>query len=83
MDCKQIEEILKAALQLEEVRVTTDGSHYQVLAVGECFEGMSRIKQQQAIYAPLMEQITSGALHALSIKTFTPTQWKREKVFNM
>ncbi|WP_372870307.1 BolA family protein [Shewanella sp.] len=83
MDCKQIEEILTQALGLDEVHVTTDGSHYQVIAVGECFDGMSRIKQQQAIYAPLMEQITSGALHALSIKTFTPTQWKREKVFNM
>lgn len=83
MDCKEIEQILQTALALDEVHVSSDGSHYKVVAVGECFDGMSRVKQQQAIYAPLTEQIASGALHALTIKTFTPTQWKREKIFNM
>lgn len=83
MDCKEIEQILNSALSLTEVHVTSDGSHYKVVAVGECFDGMSRVKQQQTIYAPLSEQIASGALHALTIKTFTPTQWKREKLFNM
>ena len=83
MDCKVIEQILSDALELTEVHATSDGSHYKVVAVGECFEGMSRVKQQQAIYGPLAENIASGELHALTIKTFTPTQWKREKLFNM
>ncbi|MCL1143772.1 BolA family protein [Shewanella gaetbuli] len=83
MDCKVIEQILADALSLTEVHVTSDGSHYKVVAVGDCFEDMSRVKQQQAIYGPLAEQIASGELHALTIKTFTPTQWKREKLFNM
>ena len=83
MECKVIEQMLTEALSLTEVHVTTDGSHYKVVAVGECFDGMSRVKQQQAIYAPLAEQIAKGELHALTIKTFTPTQWKREKLFNM
>lgn len=83
MECKDIESLLIQTLSLDEAHVTTDGSHYNVVAVGTCFEGMSRIKQQQAVYGPLMEHITGGALHAVTIKTFTPTQWKREKVFNM
>ncbi|MGX9462408.1 MULTISPECIES: BolA family protein [Shewanella] len=83
MECNVIEQILTEALSLTEAHVTTDGSHYKVVAVGECFDGMSRVKQQQAIYAPLAEQIANGELHALTIKTFTPTQWKREKLFNM
>ncbi|WP_025821578.1 BolA family protein [Shewanella marina] len=83
MDCNQIEQILQTALNLDEVQVSSDGSHYKVIAVGECFAEMSRVKKQQAIYAPLMEHITSGELHALTIKAFTPTEWKREKVFNM
>lgn len=82
MDCKQIEERLAQALQLAEVYVKTDGSHYQVVAVGDCFEGLSRVKQQQLVYAPLMEDIASGAIHALQIKAFTPVQWRREKLLN-
>lgn len=83
MDCKVIEQILIEALGLEEAHASSDGSHYKVVAVGECFDGMSRVKQQQAIYGPLNAYIASGELHALTIKTFTPTQWKREKIFNM
>ena len=55
MECKVIEQILTEALSLTEAHVTSDGSHYKVVAVGECFEGMSRVKQQQAIYTPLAE----------------------------
>ncbi len=36
---------------------------------------MSRVKQQQAIYAPLMEYIADNRIHALSIKAYTPAQW--------
>lgn len=83
MDCKAIEQLLIDTLKLQEVHVSSDGSHFNVIAVDDSFEGMSRIKQQQAVYAPLMDKITSGELHAVTIKTFTPIQWKREKVFNM
>lgn len=83
MDCKDIEALLIQELALDEVHVTTDGSHFKVIVVSECFESMNRIKQQQTVYAPLMEKITSGELHAVTIKTFTPTQWKRDKMLNM
>lgn len=79
----EIKSLLEQALELEEVLVTSEGTHFKIVAVGECFDGMSRIKQQQTIYGPLMDRVTSGELHAITIKTFTPTQWKREKVFNM
>ena len=80
---KEIEQLLQEALSLDEVHVTQAGTHYKIVAIGECFDGMGRVKQQQTIYGPLMDRITSGELHALTINAFTPTQWKREKVFNM
>ncbi len=82
MDCKEIEQRLLEQLQLAEVYVKTDGSHYSVTAVGDCFDGLSRVKQQQLVYAPLMSDIANGSIHALQIKAFTPTQWRREKLLN-
>ncbi len=82
MDCKEIEQRLTEQLQLTEVYAKTDGSHFSVTVVGECFEGLSRVKQQQLVYGPLMDAISSGAIHALQIKAFTPTQWRREKLLN-
>lgn len=82
MDIKQIEQLLSEQLQLTEVRVSAEGSHYAVVAVGSCFTDVSRVKQQQMVYAPLMAAIADGSIHAVSIKTFTPEQWRREKLLN-
>ncbi|MGL9734210.1 MAG: BolA/IbaG family iron-sulfur metabolism protein, partial [Symbiopectobacterium sp.] len=40
------------------------------------FAGIRRIKQQQAVYAPLMEYIADNRIHALSIKVYTPEEWQ-------
>ncbi len=82
MEISQIEQLLKTQLQLSEIYVKADGSHYAVTAVGECFDGLSRVKQQQLVYSPLMNAIADGSIHAVSIKTFTPQQWRREKLLN-
>ncbi len=82
MQPTEIESILRAALPLDEIYAKgDDGSHFQVIVVGALFDGMSRVKKQQTVYAPLMEHIASNAIHALSIKAFTPDEWKREKKF--
>ncbi|AWH88400.1 BolA family iron metabolism protein IbaG [Limnobaculum parvum] len=79
MDTNEIRQILLDALNLQDVRVTGDGSHFQVIAIGDMFDGMSRVKQQQAVYAPLMEYISDNRIHALSIKVYTPTEWDRDR----
>ncbi len=79
MEISEIKQILENALELDEIIVKGEGSHYEVIAVGAIFEGMSRVKKQQAIYGPLMGQIAANDIHALSIKTFTPDEWARDK----
>ncbi|STW48003.1 YrbA protein [Klebsiella pneumoniae] len=51
MENHEIQTVLMNALPLQEVHVSGDGSHFQVIAVGEMFDGMSRVKKQQSIYA--------------------------------
>lgn len=82
MDIKQIEQLLAEQLQLSEVYVKAEGSHFAVTAVGEHFAGLSRVKQQQLVYSPLTAAIADGSIHAVTIKTFTPEQWRREKLLN-
>ncbi|MCG5281292.1 BolA family iron metabolism protein IbaG [Providencia rettgeri] len=79
MDTNEIKQVLMEKLSLNEAIVTGDGSHFQVIAVGDMFDCMSRVKQQQAIYAPLMEYIADNRIHALSIKAYTPAQWERDR----
>ncbi len=45
MENHEIQTVLMNALPLQEVHVSGDGSHFQVIAVGEMFDGMSRVKK--------------------------------------
>lgn len=79
MENHEVQAVLMAALPLEEVYVSGDGSHFQVIAVGELFAELSRVKKQQAVYAPLMPLIADNRMHAVSIKTYTPAEWARDR----
>jgi acid stress-induced BolA-like protein IbaG/YrbA len=79
VDSTKVQELLQSALNLEELIVKGEGSHYEVIAVDAQFEGMSRVKKQQTIYAPLMEYIQRNDIHAVSIKAYTPEEWARDK----
>ena len=82
METSEIQSVLMGALALQEVHVTGDGSHFQVIAVGELFGELSRVKKQQTVYAPLMAYIADNRIHAVSIKTFTPEEWARDRKLN-
>ncbi|AOM42158.1 BolA family iron metabolism protein IbaG [Xenorhabdus hominickii] len=79
MDTNKIKKVLMENLALDEAIVSGDGSHFQVIVVGAVFDGLSRVKQQQTVYAPLMEYIADNRIHALSIKAYTPEQWQRDR----
>jgi acid stress-induced BolA-like protein IbaG/YrbA len=83
MNNQEIETLLKQQLDLSEVHVSSEGSHFQIIAVSDKFDDMSRVKKQQFIYGPLKDQIADGSMHAISIKTFSEKQWQRERMFNM
>ncbi|MFB6434955.1 MAG: BolA family iron metabolism protein IbaG [Candidatus Malihini olakiniferum] len=79
MENNEIKEVLMKELALQEAYVTGDGRHFQVLAVGDVFASMHRVKQQQTVYAPLAEHIADNRIHAISIKAYTPEEWQRHR----
>lgn len=83
MEPKQIEEILKAALDAVEVHAQGENSHYGVIVVSDSIAALSKVKQQQTVYAPLAEHFATNAIHALTIKVFSTEQWKRERLLNI
>ncbi len=83
MEIKDIEKLITDAVELDEIHVAFDGSQCKVIAVADFLGELSRVKKQQTIYAPLAAVINAGTIHAVSIKTFTTTDWQREKMFNL
>ena len=79
MDPEQVKQLIQAGLPDCEVTVTGDGSHFDAIVVGEVFAGLSPVKKQQLVYRTVNDRITSGELHALSIRTYTPQEWEKAK----
>lgn len=79
MDAEQIENLLKEQVEVNEIHVQLDGANVNIIAVGDVFASLSRVKRQQLVYSPLKPLIADGTLHAVSIKTYTPDDWARDK----
>lgn len=74
----QVESMIKAGLPDAEIQVmdlTGGGDHYQVTVVSSAFEGKSLIQQHQMVYRAVQQAMSSEAIHALSLKTYTPENW--------
>ena len=74
MDASEIEALIREGIPDAEVRIEDlrgDGDHYAAYITSASFEGMSRVKQHQAVYAALKGKM-GGDLHALAIQTSTP-----------
>jgi len=66
--------MIKAQMPDAQVQVqdlTGGGDHYQVSVVSSQFEGKGLV-QHQLIYSALQQAMSSEAIHALALKTYTP-----------
>lgn len=75
MEPAEVQQLIEKGIPDAEVRVTGDGSHFEAVVISATFEGQSPVAQQKMVYATLGDHITSGELHALTIKAYTPEKW--------
>jgi acid stress-induced BolA-like protein IbaG/YrbA len=76
MSPEEVKALLESALPDCEFQVATDGGHFNIVAIGDMFEGKRPVQRQQVIYGALNTQISSGVIHAVNMKTFTQTEWE-------
>ena len=60
--------------QVEMVDLAGDNNHWKAVIISKAFEGLSRVKQHQLVYAALKDKMdgADGELHALALETRTP-----------
>jgi len=63
--------------KLPDSQVTVENlkgnDHFQVTVISSEFNGLSLVKQHQLVYSALKEELASEAIHALALKTETPS----------
>lgn len=76
MDAATVKTLLQNELQDCEFHVRGEGNHYDIEVIGDVFEGLRPVKKQQLVYAALNDQIADGTIHAVNIRTYTPSEWQ-------
>ncbi len=85
---EKIERVLKEKLSALYVEVedesplhaghpgaTSGGGYYNVTVVSPAFEGKGLLEQHRLVYGALEAELKEE-IHALSLKTLSPSQWK-------
>lgn len=75
MQAAEVKQIIENQLEGCEVLTAGEGCDFQITVVGDVFAGLTPVKKQQLVYGCLNKQIASGAIHAVTIRTYTPEQW--------
>ena len=75
---EEIEHRFKENDQVFFVQVDGDGYKYQLTIVTDIFLNKSKVARQQWVYTQINDFITSGKLHALSMKTWTKEEWGKQ-----
>ena len=75
MDMPDFTRMIEEGIEGARASVTGDGGKFEAVVISDAFEGESIIKRHKMVYATLNEHITSGAIHALTIKAHTADEW--------
>ncbi len=71
---QEVQRFIAAGLTCTHVDVEGDGRHFFATIVSVEFEGMSRVRRHQRVYAVLGDRMHEQ-IHALSMKTLTPAEF--------
>jgi acid stress-induced BolA-like protein IbaG/YrbA len=78
MNANDVKSILEAQLVSCDIKVEVDGSHVNIIAIGDIFDGKRTVQRQKLVYAALQEHIASGVIHAVNMKTYSPQEWQQQ-----
>ncbi|AET90213.1 MULTISPECIES: BolA family protein [Caballeronia] len=72
---EQVKDYIAKGLACQHLEVEGDGQHFFATIVSDAFVGKRLIARHQLVYAALGERMREE-IHALSMKTLTPDEWK-------
>ena len=71
---EEVQARLSATFEDADIAVAGEGNRCEVRVVSAAFEGLNRVKRQQAVYAAIGDLIATGTIHAVTIEALTPTE---------
>jgi acid stress-induced BolA-like protein IbaG/YrbA len=83
MEIQEVTQLIQAAIPDAEIHVQGEDTNFTADVISESFSGVSNLNRQKKVLASVKEQIVTGDIHALSVKTFTPEEWTKKTDLNV
>jgi acid stress-induced BolA-like protein IbaG/YrbA len=74
MTLEEVQARLESGISESIVTMQGDGCNCSAVIISPAFEGISKVNRQRLVLKLVKEEMASGELHALTVKTLTPSQ---------
>ena len=74
MTLEEVQKKIELGIEQSQFTMEGDGCNCSAVVISPIFEGLSLLQRQRAVLSVVSEEIKSGELHALSVKTYTPNE---------
>ena len=76
METTDIQHAIEQAIPGADVFLDGEGCDFSAIVISESFQGLSPVKRQQMVLAPVTDWLSGGTLHAFSVKAYTAAEWE-------
>ncbi len=70
-----VKKLIEEGIPGSQAIISGEGCNLEATVISNQFEGKTMLAEQKMVYAVVNDLITSGELHALGIKAYTPEEW--------
>ena len=74
MTLEEVQARLESGISESIVTMQGDGCNCSAVIVSPAFKGISKVNRQRLVLKLVKEEMASGELHALTVKTLTPSE---------
>ena len=74
-----VKQWIEEGLSGASAQVIGDGRHFEAIVISSEFAGKTMLQQHRMVYGGLGDKMDQ-AIHALSLKTYTPEQWENQNI---
>jgi monothiol glutaredoxin len=76
LSISEVSQRVQQGINDAQVMIEGEGCDLVVTVISSQFNGLTIVKKQQLVLATLKEPLASGKLHAVSVKAYTPDEWR-------
>ena len=78
MEINEVKQLILKEIPDAEIHVQGEGCNFTADIVSASFGSINKLNRQKKVLGSVKEQIVSGEIHALSVKTYTPEEWAKQ-----